>query len=243
MSYNISKYQNARLLNKLSEKQLSYVAGYIDAKGCITCVWLKKINVLMWKLRISFNNEKDLNNFHNLIGIGNKSNGKRFVITIGIKESLDLIKNILPFSCIKSNQLKLMLNYIADILNDEIINKEEYIRDIKLLNEDRSGNYANFNEDTFKGYFSGLFDGNGSIYLNRRSLILGIYNTVLKPLELISKIANGGKIIKITKPHPKHSQLYFLKFDKAEELEWIYNNLFSNSCKTKKFFKLYKKSL
>jgi hypothetical protein len=94
--------------------------------------------------------------------------------------------------------------------------------------------------DEYTGYVSGLWDGNGVCNIHRNKLIIGIYNTVLAPLQYLNE-SISSKIVTIQKKLKKHSTVYMLKISDKTAVDWFYNNLFSDSNKAKTFYKLYKK--
>lgn len=237
----ISKYRKAKQINPLSQKELSYIAGFIDAKGSITCTKTRKS--VLWRIRVSAINAAHAKMLHNLIGIGRLSNNKRHIITIGLKESITLINNIIKYSSIKRNQLLSMLEYTNLQITGQNIDTNYYVEQLSKLNQSKIGYYPSIdNMDEYTGYISGLWDGNGTCFVKNKKLIIGIYNTVIEPLNYLNESIDS-QVIELKKRIQKHSSIYMLKITNKKAIDWFYNNLFGNSDKAKNMYKLYKKSL
>lgn len=236
----IATYRSARSLRPLSDKQLAYLAGFLDARCSITCNIIKDKNNLLWRTRISGSDKPQIKFIYNLLGLGRlNTNKSRSIITIGITDSVNLAKAMLPLSMIKWRQYAGIIQYANAMITGIEIDKQLVANNISDYNQNNIGRLVNLeNPDLISGYISGLWDGNGSVcQVNNRPIVM-IYNTTREPLIFIQKII-GGSIIKMSKKYEKNRQLYALRWSSWKVVQLFYQMLISNSIKARKLYKLW----
>jgi hypothetical protein len=143
-------------MNKLTEIQKAYIAGFIDGEGCITVVKNKKIlsrHGFSFQVRIIITNSnlEVLETIKNYIGIGSlrenlkwcgyKKNWKPIHrLEISSLKGKDLLREILPYLIVKREIAKNVINFPSRLggkerTNDEFEKQSNALLIIRELNK------------------------------------------------------------------------------------------------------------
>lgn len=239
----VNNYRNAKQIRPMTARQTAYVAGFMDARASITCnVIHKKRPSLLWRIRISGIDKPQIKYIYSLLGIGNLTssdiNGKRrIILTIGITEGTRLAQLVMPYMCIKWQQMAMIAIYSGAVIDGRIDDPVAIATAVSEANQAGTGRTINTTDpEIIMGYISGLWDGNGTVCVVNNRPIISIYNSYIEPLQMIESHL-GGQLIKLKKKMAKNSQVYALRWSSWLMVDLFYNLLLnSNSKKVKKLY-------
>jgi hypothetical protein len=185
---------------------MHYFAGLFDAEGYVT---LNKDG--RFQIGTEVTNEEIPKLFKERFG-GNiypRTRDKRkktwtWVISTNIKETLNFISQIQPYSIIKNGQLGLLKSYLSNTRENRKIIRSNFSHDIALYKKPIREPLKGLTEvpltiDFFK-WFAGFIDGDGNFciyeYAGKKSQIfdswIGIFNIFPEPIEYVLQHFKGS---------------------------------------------------
>jgi len=214
----------------LKEKTKAYVAGMLDAEGCISIS-----NTYQLRVKISNKNRKLMKYLvHHFGGIFKKvPNNDGWIYnwyTQGNKHTQRFLSNILPYLRIKLKEANLALEYC--FLEGQYCpeKRQTFYENMEKL-KDRSveTNTQEFSKNNLtNAYYAGLIDGEGDFNISqnfpRKRPNPAYYgyvrckNTFKPIIDLMPDLYNGGLSTRY-KNHPKWSPQRIWRLDRKEYLE------------------------
>jgi hypothetical protein len=186
-------YMNSCKINPLSKSDIIYLTGIVDSSLVVTCT-LCKDGKLRWNSYISNKYQSLIDKLKDLLGVGTKSNNK---LKFNMSELYNLSNLIFPYSMSKFRHLKLIIDYVTDIMNNDVIDKLFISDSIKQFNRDNIGRHVLFHTAReYIFYLGGFYDGAGSACLTKRGVpIAWIHSKVKEPLEVMHQFScQSGKL-------------------------------------------------
>jgi len=212
----------------MEETDVAYVAGFMDAEGCI-CIVKAKTRYFL-KVVVANTNSGALRRVQEVMNRNvsmYKDNRKRhsqlFYLAVYGKSAKSFLERIMPYLRVKKTQALLAVDFQSKVQNKPklpIYVQDNYREQVSLLkhrpysvNDKKFGIYVEPAKDIDFPYISGFFDGEGCIRISNRKGVyrfkVNIINTNLDVLKKIQEIA-GGSLYKYPIYNTNYLQVFSL---------------------------------
>ncbi len=211
-------------MEKLGEK---YIAGFLDADGCISVVFVKKITGYFPQLRIELtqktNRDKVLYLMQQVTGGRIRQMQGQSILIIDYQKAVNLLSRLQKYLVIKRRYAEVLLEFLWNVekpvSETQVVTYRAYLKIQRRIPEERMPNYPS------RQWLAGYFDGDGCIACSYRPKVERAYLAARITCENREKIgilllqkAFGGKIYYVTRSQGTYPVwILFLEPSKAKQ--------------------------